>query len=72
MEQKNWYLSKTIWGAMIMLIATILKGAGVLELSPAEQDQLTNQVYNLAFAGSELVGFVLVIVGRIQAKKQIK
>jgi len=72
MEQKQWYLSKTIWGAMIMLLSVVLKSMGVIELSQAEQDSLVTMLYNVAYSISEMVGFVLVIWGRVTAKKEIK
>jgi len=71
MESKSWYLSKTIWGAIVMLLATVLRGMGVLDLTPEEQDKATEMVYNSAFAVSELVGFALVLWGRITAKTTI-
>lgn len=71
METKQWYLSKTIWGAVIMLLATVLKATGLVDLTATEQGQLVDQLYSLAFAGSELVGFALVIWGRISASKNL-
>lgn len=71
METKQWYLSKTIWGAVIMLMATVLKAAGLVDLTATEQGQLVDQLYSVAFAGSELVGFALVIWGRLAANKKL-
>ena len=71
MSGKPWYLSKTIWGAIVMLLATVLRGMGVLDLSQEEQDKTVEMIYNSTFAVSELIGFVLVLWGRVTAKTTI-
>lgn len=66
MESKHWYLSKTIWGAIIALLATILKAAGV----PLPDDVQADMVdLALTLAGS--CGAMLAIYGRVKAQTGI-
>jgi len=71
MDDKHWYLSKTILGAVIMLVAIVLKMMGIIDLSPEEQDQAVTLIIDAATAISVLVGFVLVLYGRIKAKTHL-
>jgi hypothetical protein len=65
---KPWYRSKTIWGAIITGIATILNITGQVNLDLTEQAQITD---GLVAVGS-LVGVILAIIGRVKAKQKIK
>jgi len=68
-ETKPWYQSKTIWGAIIAMIAPMLallthNGVHIL---PADQDQLADL---LSGAGTTFGG-ILAILGRASARTQI-
>jgi len=63
---KPWYASKTIWGAVAMLIVMCLKSVGVA--TDADQDLITDLLVDIAGGA----GFVITIVGRFQAKEKIK
>lgn len=64
MDTKPWWQSKTIWGAIIATIATVLKLFKVnVDLPPDLTDQILNAV--------TLVGTILAIIGRVNASKVI-
>jgi len=65
-NSKKWWQSKTIWGAIITLIAVIAQLFGV-KIDPALQQQLVTQITTIA-AG---VGGLLALYGRIKADKRI-
>lgn len=62
-ECKSIFASKTLWGAVIMLVASVLKAFGI-EIADAE---VTNVSTNVA----ELVGFIMVVWGRFSARKDL-
>jgi hypothetical protein len=66
LEAKQWYQSKTVWGAMIAMAAPLLKHAGV-EMGLAEQADLADALATLAGA----LGGVLAIYGRVKATRSI-
>lgn len=69
MEQVKALLSsKTVWGAIVVLLAQLLRIAGV-DISEAEQGQLSE---HLATNIGTLAGIVMVVYGRWTAKKVIK
>ncbi len=59
---KNWYQSKTIWGALIAVAASALQLAG-LEIGAAEQAELADIAVTLTGA----VGGLLALYGRLVA-----
>lgn len=71
METKKWYQSKTIWGAIVMLVSLILVSITGVGIGEAEQESSVNTIVALAEGAGTLVGFILVIVGRIKASKKI-
>lgn len=66
MESKPWYLSKTVWGAVIAILASALNLGGY-ELGVLEQGQLIDGL--VALAGS--VGGIVAIYGRVVANHSI-
>lgn len=60
---KNWYQSKTVWGALVAIGASLVRLAGY-ELGDAEQAELTDLLSTLAGAA----GGVLALYGRLTAK----
>lgn len=71
MENKKWYASKTIWGGLIMLIATGLQVTGVVDVSASEQGAITDNVIGLVTYAGQIVGGLLAIWGRYKAKTAI-
>jgi hypothetical protein len=63
---KNWYQSKTVWGALIAVAASALHLAG-LDVGADEQSELVNIAVTLAGA----TGGLLALYGRIVASGQI-
>jgi hypothetical protein len=68
MEQKPWYLSKTIWGIVVMGLGVV---APKLVASYGSPDVLTNQIVTAVSGVADLIGFVLAIYGRFKATKTI-
>jgi hypothetical protein len=65
-ETKQWYLSKTVWGALIAIVASLLSGMG-LELGAGVQDRLADDLVSLAGA----IGGLIAIYGRLTAEKRV-
>ena len=65
-ETKQWYLSKTVWGALVAIAASLLRGMG-LELGPDAQSQLADDFVSLAGA----IGGLIAIYGRLTAEKRV-
>jgi hypothetical protein len=61
-DSKAWYLSKTVWGALVAILASILHISG-FELGMLEQGQLIDGLVGIA--GS--VGGLVALYGRIVA-----
>lgn len=64
---KQWWQSKTIWGAFITLIAMVAQLFGY-QIDQATQSQLTEIATTIVAA----FGSVLAIYGRVTATKRIK
>ena len=65
-EMKQWYLSKTVWGALIAILASLLPGMGI-ELGADARGQLADNLVSLAGA----VGGLIAIYGRLTAEKRL-
>jgi hypothetical protein len=65
-ETKQWYLSKTVWGALIAIIASLLPAMG-MQLDADAQGQLADNLVSLAGAFGGLVA----IYGRLTAEKRL-
>ena len=63
---KNWYQSKTVWGALVVILSALLRAAGY-EFGEAEAAQLTDAASTIATA----IGGLLAIYGRLTAKLPI-
>ncbi|MCX8998454.1 hypothetical protein NOF55_15170 [Rhizobiaceae bacterium BDR2-2] len=63
---KKWYQSKTIWGALVVIVASLLRVAGY-EFGEAEQAELTDAVSTIAGA----LGGILALYGRLTATQAI-
>lgn len=64
---KNWYVSKTIWGGAVAILASCATLVG-LDLDAADQMELTDRLVALAGA----VGGIVAIYGRIAADKRLR
>jgi CDP-diglyceride synthetase len=65
-DVKMWYKSKTVWGALIAILASVLQAAGV-ELGLDDQNQLADAAVTLAGA----LGGLLALYGRLSASSVI-
>lgn len=65
--QKDWYTSKTIWSALVVMIISILSMFGVGDLE-GEVDSITETIMQIV----TLVGSISAIIGRVAAKAEIK
>ncbi len=66
-DLKHWYNSKTIWGALISVIASLLHVSGI-NIAAADQGQLVDSIVNIAGA----LGGLLAVYGRVTATSAIK
>lgn len=65
-NSKQWYLSKTVWGALIAILASILHAAGI-DFDAAGQDMLADNLVTLAGA----VGGLVALYGRMRAQTRL-
>ena len=65
-DEKKWYLSKTIWGALIAVAASIFGGLGY-SIDPASQNELGDSIIQLIGA----LGAIAAIYGRLSATEVI-
>jgi len=68
---KKWYLSRTLWGAVVVLLGTILGWAGYT-VTEVEASTFLEALLASIEAVSGLVGVILVIYGRLKATKVVK
>jgi len=65
-DMKQWYLSKTVWGALVAILAGLLPAMG-MELDAGAQSQLADNLVSLAGT----VGGLIAIYGRLTAEKRL-
>ena len=63
---KQWYESKTVWGALIAILASLLQASGV-DFDPAGPDQLAGNLVALSGA----IGGLIALYGRMSADKRL-
>jgi len=68
---KKWYLSKTLWGGLMILVATILSYFGY-SVEETEANTFIDALLSSVEAVANLVGIFLVFYGRIKATKVVK
>ncbi|MCB1386565.1 MAG: hypothetical protein KDJ80_11585 [Nitratireductor sp.] len=61
-DEKPWYLSKTIWGSLVAIAAALASALGV-SLDAASQAEITEVIVQLAGAAGALIA----IYGRLSA-----
>jgi uncharacterized membrane protein len=72
-DVKAWLSSKTLWGAIVTIVAPLLGLIGI-SLSADDQAYLVNTatgMINLIFTGVTIIGGVVAFVGRLRANKRI-
>lgn len=65
-DMKQWYLSKTVWGALVAILASLLPTMGT-EFDAGAQGQLADNLVSLAGA----IGGLIAIYGRLTAEKRL-
>jgi hypothetical protein len=65
-DSKQWYQSKTVWGALIAILASLLQASGV-DFDAAGQDQLADNLVALSGA----IGGLIALYGRMSAEKRL-
>ena len=65
-DMKQWYKSKTVWGALVAIAASLAQAGGV-DLDAAGQDQLAENL--IALSGA--IGGLIAIYGRLKAEKRL-
>lgn len=71
MDEKKWWESRTIWGAIIAVVCFGLTFFGITIAEP-EQTQIIDLILQIATPVGALVALILTIVGRVKATKVIK
>ncbi|MDF1631962.1 hypothetical protein [Mycoplana sp. MJR14] len=66
-ETKGWYLSRTVWGGILAVAASVLNLAGI-EISGADQAELADRV--TAFVAA--AGGIVAIAGRLAASRRLR
>ena len=67
LDQKQWWMSKTVWGVVVMLISSALSSTGI-PLTP----ELQGTIVELIMQGITVGGGALAVYGRVTAKAEIK
>jgi len=63
-DTKPWYMSRTVWGALVAIAASI-GGAFGLAITEADQTEIADSVLQVVGA----LGGVLALYGRLSAEK---
>lgn len=63
---KQWHQSKTVWGALIAILASLLQTMGI-DLDSGAQSQLADNLVSLAGA----IGGLVAIYGRLTAETRL-
>lgn len=66
-DQKKWFMSKTVWGVLLMLASSTLATFGI-NLDAASQAQIAELIMQAITVG----GGALAVYGRVTAKAEIK
>lgn len=66
-DLKNWYSSKTIWGAVVAILASAMHFTGV-DIATGDRSLIVDAIVNIAGA----LGGLLAVYGRVTAKSAIK
>ena len=67
LDQKQWWMSKTVWGVIVMLISSALASTGI-PLTPELQGTIVELIMQAITVG----GGALAVYGRVTAKTSLK
>jgi hypothetical protein len=65
-DVKAWYKSRTVWGALIAIFASLAQAAGV-EVTTGEAGELAD----LIVAAVGATGGLVALIGRISARRRV-
>ena len=66
-DVKAWYRSRTVWGALIAILASLAHAAGV-EVTTGEESELAD----LLVAAVGTLGGLVALYGRILARRRVR
>ena len=66
-DQKKWWMSKTVWGVIVMLISSALSTTGV-----PQTPELQGTIVELIMQAITVGGGALAVYGRVTAKTALK
>nr|WP_298100717.1 hypothetical protein [uncultured Shinella sp.] len=66
-ETKPWYMSRTVWGALIAITASLANAAGV-EIKAGDEGELAD----LLVSAAGTIGGLIAIYGRISARRPVR
>ena len=65
-DVKAWYRSRTVWGALIAILASLANGAGI-DVTTGDEAELAD----LVVAAVGVIGGLVALVGRISARRRV-
>ena len=65
-DVKAWYRSRTVWGALIAILASLANAAGV-EITTGDEGELAD----LVIAAVGTIGGLIALYGRIFARRRV-
>ena len=66
-DLKAWYQSRTVWGALIAIIASLANAAG-LEVTAGDEGELAD----LVVSAVGTIGGLIALSGRISARRRVR
>lgn len=66
-DAKAWYRSRTVWGALVAILASLANAAGV-EVTAGDEGELAD----LLVAAVGTVGGLVALYGRISARRRVR
>lgn len=66
-ETKPWYTSRTVWGALIAITASLANAAGI-EVSAGDEGELAD----LLVSAAGVIGGLIAVYGRISARRPVR
>ncbi|ERS12540.1 hypothetical protein Q673_02700 [Marinobacter sp. EN3] len=65
-QEKPWWASKTVWGGLVAVIASILAAFGY-DIGAADQEAIVGSIVSVVGA----VGGLIAVYGRVKASRKI-
>lgn len=66
-ETKPWYASRTVWGALIAIAASLANAAGI-EMTAGDEGELAD----LLVSAAGVIGGLIAVYGRISARRPVR